>query len=203
MILNGNNMKNKFYFIFLITFQLFSQENNILWDLGVIIEAPKKNLNETPNGRALISNSFISPIHKSNKNTSTTFKNIYHNQFPKNDIKQIKTIITKLTIKELYQPIIDLIRGLNLDDFQANELQEINYWLANAFLNTGQYEMAENILLNNFQNENDDKSNFLLATIFERQNKRKKAQKEYLNFIKKYPNSDYKMSALIKARMLD
>ena len=196
-------MKNKFYFIFLITFQLFSQENNILWDLGVIIETPKKNLNETPNGRALISNSFISPTHKSNKNTSTTFKNIYHNQFPKNDIKQIKTIITKLTIKELYQPIIDLIRELNLDDFQANELQEINYWLANAFLNTGQYEMAENILLNNFQNENDDKSNFLLATIFERQNKRKKAQKEYLNFIKKYPNSDYKMSALIKARMLD
>ena len=134
---------------------------------------------------------------------TTTFENIYHNQFPKNDIKQIKTIITKLTIKELYQPIIDLIRELNLDDFQANELQEINYWLANAFLNTGQYEMAENILLNNSQNENDDKSNFLLATIFEHQNKRKKAQKEYLNFIKKYPNSDYKMSALIKARMLD
>ncbi|MEE2858962.1 MAG: tetratricopeptide repeat protein [Candidatus Neomarinimicrobiota bacterium] len=196
-------MKNKFYFIFLITFQLFSQENNILWDLGVIIEAPKKKLNETPNGRALISNSFISPTYKSNKKTTTTFENIYHNQFPKNDIKQIKTIITKLTIKELYQPIIDLIRELNLDDFQANELHEINYWLANAFLNTGQYEMAENILLNNSQNENDDKSNFLLATIFEHQNKRKKAQKEYLNFIKKYPNSDYKMSALIKARMLD
>ena len=89
------------------------------------------------------------------------------------------------------------------DDFQTNELQEINYWLANAFLNIGQYEMAENILLNNFQNEIDDKSNFLLATIFEHQNKREKAQKEYLNFIKKYPNSDYKMSALIKARMLD
>ena len=78
--------------MFLITFQLFSQENNILWDLGVIIEAPKKNLNETPNGRALISNSFISPTYKSNKNTTTTFKNIYHNQFLNNDIKHIKTI---------------------------------------------------------------------------------------------------------------
>ena len=119
------------------------------------------------------------------------------------NIKIALLIITKLTIKKLYQPIIEIIKEINLDNFKPNELQEINYWLANAFLNTGQYEMAENVLLNNFQNEVDDKSNFLLAIIFEHQNKTKKAQKEYLNFIKKYPDSDYKMSALIKAKMLD
>ena len=49
----------------------------------------------------------------------------------------------------------------------------------------------------------DDRSHFLLATIFEHQNKINKAQEEYLNFIEKFPKSDYKMSALIKSRMLD
>ena len=37
--------------------------------------------------------------------------------------------------------------------------------------------MAENIIITSFENEFDDKSNFLLATIYEHQHKTKKSSK--------------------------
>ena len=48
----------------------------------------------------------------------------------------------------------------------------------------------------------DERFYFLLAMIYESQGKIKEAQEEYLEFIKQFPKSDYKITALIKARML-
>ncbi|MEE2859194.1 MAG: hypothetical protein VX820_05710 [Candidatus Neomarinimicrobiota bacterium] len=205
-------MKNKLLLtLFILTIlPLFSEENKIFWDFGVTINNSKGKLNyddksqkdlfNTPNGKALISNSFISPIRQSRKNTIIDIVETDFNQISNYNINQIKLLIKKLTLKKLYQPVIEII---NFVDLNNSELQELNYWLANALLNTGKYEMAENIIINSFENEFDDKSNFLLATIYEHQNKTKKAQKEYLNLINNFPNSDYKMVASIKARMLD
>jgi len=48
----------------------------------------------------------------------------------------------------------------------------------------------------------DDRFHFLLAMTYESQGRIKAAQEEYLEFINQFPNSEYKMTALIKARML-
>ena len=210
-------MKNKLLLVLfaLSILPLFSQENKIFWDFGVTINTPKKELNHNndqaqkeldniPHGRALISNSFISPtIQQSNKKTISNIIKTDFNKFSNYNINQIKLLIKKLTLKKLYQPVVEIINIINFEDLKNSESQEINYWLANALLNTGKYKIAEDIIITSFQNEFDDKSSFLLATIFEHQNKTKKAQKEYLSLINKFPDSDYKMAALIKARMLD
>ena len=205
-------MKNKLLLtLFILSIlPLFSSENKIFWDFGVTINNSKKKINHndksqkelftTPNGRALISNSFISPTRQSSKKMMIDMIETDFNQISNYNINQIKLLIKKITLKKLYQPVIEIIKFVDLNN---SELQELNYWLANALLNTGKYEMAENIIITSFENEFDDKSNFLLATIYEHQNKTKKAQKEYLNLINNFPNSDYKMVASIKARMLD
>jgi TolA-binding protein len=79
---------------------------------------------------------------------------------------------------------------------------DLNYWLANAYLQTGQYTEAEDVILTNMTFTKDDRFHFLLAMTYESQNKIEAAWEEYLRFIKQFPKSDYKMTALIKARML-
>jgi len=214
-------MKNKsilFLLIghFLISF-LFPEQKKILWDLGVIINAPiqnvqtenepvalKNKLNENYNYKALVSDLFIPPTIISNDNAiiNPQMKLNYNGVKKINDITKIKLIVAQLSLKTMYQPIIEMINKLDLNNLEDDDHAELNYWLANALLNTGQYSEAENILLDNSYFMMNDKTNFLLATIFERQNKLDRAQKEYLKFIDNFPDSDYKMAALIKARML-
>ena len=210
-------MKNKLYFtsiIFFLIHSLIAQENKILWDFGVIINSPLENtntqiiknnleINEYYNGKALISNLFVPPIIKSNEKTVLSKKINNYSKIKNYSFKQIKFLITKLTVQKLYKNIIEVINELNIDNYKNNESLEINYWLANALTQTGKYKLAENVILNDSKNDINEQSSFLLATIYEHQNKKQKAQKEYLNFIQKYPNSDYKISAQIKAKMLD
>ncbi len=215
-------MKNKRIIFSLIGFTLiaivFSEEKQILWDLGVIIQASSQYVesNENPtlsekaitnnsNIKALISNPFIPPRSIFNE------KNVLYSQmnsisinevFPDN-INQMKLLAAKLSVQSIYQPIINMISHLDVSNLENNDLAELNYWLANALYNTGQYTKAENVLLNNYTSIMNDESHFLLAIIFEHQNKTKNAREEYLKLINKFPSSDYKMAATIKARMLD
>ena len=48
----------------------------------------------------------------------------------------------------------------------------------------------------------EDRFHFLLAMTYESQGRIYDAQEEYLKFVKQYPKSDYKVTALIKARIL-
>ena len=49
----------------------------------------------------------------------------------------------------------------------------------------------------------DDRFHFLLAMNYEAQGKIRDAREEYLKFVKQFPQSDYKMAALIKSRILN
>ena len=101
-----------------------------------------------------------------------------------------------------YQPIIDMISQIDFSQLDENDCLDLNYWLANAFLHTGKYTEAENIIHTNMAFAQDDRFHFLMAMTYESQGKIKVAQEEYLKFINQFPNSDYKMTALIKARIL-
>ena len=102
-----------------------------------------------------------------------------------------------------YQPIIDMISQIDFNQLDENDCLDLNYWLANAFLQTGKYTEAENVIHTSMAfTTKDDRFHFLLAMTYESQGKKMAAQEEYLEFINQFPNSEYKMTALIKARML-
>ena len=215
-------MKNKRIIFSLIGFTLiailFSEEKQILWDLGVIIQASsqyveynenhtlsKKTITNNSKIKALISNPFIPPrsIFNEKNVLNSQINSISINEVFSDNIDQMKLLAAKLSVQAMYQPIINMISHLDVSNLENNDLAELNYWLANALCHTGQYTKAENVLLNNYKSIMNDESHFLLARIFEYQNKTKNARDEYLKLIKKFPSSDYKMAATIKARMLD
>ena len=218
-------MKNKktifLLFGFTIITVLFSEDKQILWDLGVIIYAPtqyiesnkdpilpilpEKVITNNSNIKALISNPFIPPrIVFNEKNVlNSQMNSIFINEVYFDNINQIKLFAAQLSVQSIYQPIIDMINHLDVGNLKDNDIVELNYWLANALCNTGQYAKAENVILDNYTSIMNDESHFLLAIIFEHQNKIENAREEYLKLIDKFPSSDYKMAATIKARMLD
>jgi len=223
MILTGASMTNRKYLLglfsifFIIT--IFANEKQNLWDFGVIIKTSSQQntskmstktlsnviINPHPQVEALIANPFIPP-------TLTTFKEkvfIAQNtsaswgEIPLEDINQVKLLAGQLTMQVNYLPIIEMLKQINFSILDESDCLDLNYWLANAFLNTGKYTEAEDLILASLTSSINDRFHFLLAMTYEAQGKIKEAQKEYLIFIKQFPNSDYQVTALIKARMLD
>ena len=109
---------------------------------------------------------------------------------------------SRLSIQNYYQPIIDMISQIDFKQLDEDDYLDINYWIADAFLHTGKYSEAEDVILTNMSFAKDDRFHFLLAMTYESQGRIKEAQEEYLRLNKQFPKSDYKVTALIKARML-
>ena len=224
MMLIGVSMTNRkcllgLFSIFFIT-TIFATGERILWDLGVVIEtvpqqiAPNtnKSLISLSNSeispysqiRALIANPFIPPTLSSLDEkvyNASNFLDSFSVTSVKN-IHQIKRLAGQLTMQIHYQPIIDMISQVDFSQLDVNDRLDLNYWLANAFLHTGKYSDAENVILTNMESTMDDRFHFLLPMTYEAQGRINEAQEEYLEFIKQFPRSDYKVTALIKARML-
>ena len=215
-------MTNKKYLLelfslFFIT-TLFAEESRMLWDFGVIIKTsvqqidPIKNVKSISNSeidvssqdKALIANTFIPPTLASldEKVYDPPIISGYLDEISLNNIHQVKLLAGLLTMQINYQPIIDMISQIDFNQLDENDCLDLNYWLANAFLHTGKYTEAENVIHTNMAFTKDDRFHFLLAMTYEAQGKIKNARKEYLRFIKQFPKSDYKVTALIKARIL-
>ena len=222
MKLTGASMMNKKYLLelfslFFIT-TLFAEESRMFWDFGVIIETsvqqidPIKNVKSISNSeiaassqdKALIANPFIPPTLASlnEKVYDPLIMSEPWDEISLNNIHQVKLLAGRLTMQINYQPIIDMISQIDFNQLGENDCLDLNYWLANAFLHTGKYTEAEDVIHTNMAFTKDDRFHFLLAMTYESQGRLKKAKKEYLKFINQYPKSDYKVSALIKARML-
>ncbi len=203
--------------IFFLT-TIFSEENRTLWDFGVIIKTSvqindsEKNIQFLSNSeldppfeiKALIADPFIPPTVASLDEKGYDSPIILESldEISLNNIHQIKLLAGRLTMQINYQPIIDLISQVDFSQLDENDRIDLNYWLANAFLQTGQYTEAEDVINTNMMFTKDDRFHFLLAMTYESQNRIKVAREEYMRFIKQFPKSDYKMTALIKARML-
>ena len=223
MIWIGISMRNKKIFlglfsIFFIT-PIFTNENEILWDFGVIINtsvnhndsenilSPLSNLEIEPSSQtnALIADPFIPPtlISTGKKRYKPQFFSESLNVLSLNNINQVKLFASRLTMQTNYQLIIDIISQINFSIVDKNDTLDLMYWLANALLYTGKYKEAEDVIHANMPLAIDDRFHFLLAMTYEVQGKKKESWEEYLKFIKQFPQSDYKMAALIKSRILD
>ena len=216
-------MRNKKIFlglfsIFFIT-PIFTDENEMLWDFGVIINtsvnhngaekiiSPLSNSETEPFSKtnALIADPFIPPtlISTGEKRYKPQFLSESLNVLSLNNINQVKLFASRLTMQTNYQLIIDIISQINFSLVNKNDSLDLMYWLANALLYTGKYKEAEDVIHANMPLATDDRFHFLLAMTYEVQGKKKESWEEYLKFIQQFPKSDYKMAALIKSRILD
>jgi len=215
-------MMNRIYFLGLFSIFFLTTigvgESRVLWDFGVVIEtsaqqnSSEKSIRSFSNSeiefssqvKALIADPFIPPtlISLDEKVYDTSIFSESLDEISFNNIHQVKLLAAQLTMRSNYQHIIDMISKINFNQLDENDCLELNYWLANAFLHTGNFTEAEDVILTNMAFTVDDRFHFLLAMTYESQGRLKKAKKEYLKFINQYPKSDYKVSALIKTRML-
>ena len=213
---NSKSLLGLFTIIFITT--IFARENRILWDFGVIIntsinqQEPTGSLKSLSNLgidapsqiNALISDPFIPPTQVYLEEVGSDIKIPSENLdeiLPLN-IHQVNLLISQLTMQNNYQTIINIANQIDFSLLDKNDRLDLSYWLANAFLHTGNYSEAEKNILSNMALEKEDRSHFLLAMIYENQGQIKEAKEEYLNFIKQFPESDYKVPALIKVRIL-
>ena len=203
--------------IFFITI-IFAEENRMLWDFGVVIKKPVQqrtpkeqmqpllNVDIKPSYqvKALIANPFVPPALISLNDKVYDGLNYLESldNISLDNIHQVKLMANRLTMQNNYQSVIDMISQIDCSRIDENDCLDLNYSLANAFLYTGRYTEAEDVILTNLAFKMDDRFHFLLAMTYESQGKIKAAQEEYLEFINQFPDSEYKMIALIKARML-
>ena len=143
-------------------------------------------------------------MSNSARNIRNTSKRIYRHrlEIPFNNIHHVKILVSRLSLQINYQPIIDIINQIDFSQLDENDSIDLYYWLANAFLHTGQYTKAENLILTIMKSKVDDRFHFLLAMTYESHGEIMEAREEYLRFINQFPKSDYKVTALIKTRML-
>ena len=183
---------------------IFSEDQKILWDFGVKIKSSSKqdSLNKT---NALIANRFVPPNSSNLLVEKKIPKNISLNsnyRITVDNIYEIEILVARLTMKNNFQTIIDIITQIDLKQLNNYNCSNLYYWLANAYFYTGKYSDAKNIILSYMPSEIEDYSHFLLAMIYENTGEITSARSEYLQLIKEFPSSDLKQSALIKTRLL-
>ena len=189
-------------------------EEKILWDFGIIIEPPielsnpnkinhksVRNLNQQKQieQNALISNSFIAP-KKIIQSDFIDDNPININQI---NINQIELIISKLFFKKEYNKIIKILKNINYNHLEQLKIDNLNYWLANAFYYSRNNDSAKKIIFLNNNYLNQVRFLFLLAMIYEQNNNYNKALETYQKILTQFPNSDYIKCAQIKLNIIN
>ena len=152
----------------------------------------------------MLADPFIPPtlIFNVEKKNKLPFLSESLNYLSLHNINQVKLFASRLTMQTNYQTIIDLISKIDFSQLEKDDYLDLNYWLSNAFLHTGKYKKAEDVIIANMEFALESRFHFLLAMTYEAQDERIKAQQEYLKFIDRFPQSEYKVSAQIKTRIL-
>ena len=190
-------------------FTIIFSQSKILWDLGVTIESinnQEKNIAYNPTQitnndekiNAIIYDPFIPPkqntrrhsIQKKSMSTKT-----YNSSYNIN--------IKQLYLSKKYTNVIELIKDQYLNDSSSEKHVDLNFLLANSLFQTGDYHSALNEALSLLDSNPTDQIHFLLARIYESLGHLNESKKYYKKFLIKYPESDYKLAAKIKLRMLD
>lgn len=188
---------------------LLATEDKFIWDFGVVIsstmlsEEVDRNISKKMHN-ALIADPFVAPISSSLLNNKATIpfnESLYNLSLSKN-ICNIKLMAAHLTIQHDYQAVIGMINQVDFTNLTEKDYLDLNYWFANAYLETGEYQLAENIIVESLEFNLNDRFYFLLAMTYEANNKKMAAKKKYASFIDLFPQSEYIGSAKIKARIL-
>ena len=195
---------------------LFSEER-VLWDFGVVIKksekiagssqifVKKKQSNTKIN--AVISDPFIPPVKSTHPSLLLNHIAYQQQDFnfelnPEMKLNQVFLLTGKKYLQKKYQSVIAILEQIDLIQLAHHERHDLEYWLADAFYQTGEYSKAQEQAISSFEKNENDHLCLLLAMIFESQGNHKKAKKQYLKLATQYPNSDYISSARIKFRIL-
>ena len=198
-------------------FSIVLSEEHVLWDFGVVIKKSENPVNsdQYPSEEegshtkinAVISDPFISPV-KSTHSSLSPYYIPYHQQDltfelnPEMNLNQVFLLTGKIYLQKNYQSVIAIIGQIKLSQLAENERRDLEYWLADAFYQIGEYSKAQEQAISSLEKNENDHLCLLLAMIFESQGNHKQAKKQYLKLITHYPNSDYISSARIKSRIL-
>ena len=195
---------------------LFSEER-VLWDFGVVIKKSEKIAGSSQNFvkkeqsntkiNAVISDPFIPPVKSTHPSLLLNHIAYQQQDFnfelnPEMKLNQVFLLAGKKYLQKNYRSVIVILKQVDLTQLPDNERHDIEYWLADAFYQTGEYSKAQEIVTSALEKNENDRLCQLLAMIYESQGNHKKAKKQYLNLVAQYPNSDYISSARIKFRIL-
>ena len=195
---------------------LFSEER-VLWDFGVVIKKSEKIAGSSQNFvkkkqsntkiNAVISDPFIPPVKSTHPSLLPNHIAYQQQDFnfelnPEMKLNQVFLLTGKKYLQKKYQSVIAILEQVDLTQLAHNERHDLEYWLADAFYQTGEYSKAQEIATSALEKNENDRLCLLLAMIYESQGNHKKAKKQYLKLATQYPNSDYISSARIKFRIL-
>ncbi|SVB97357.1 uncharacterized protein METZ01_LOCUS250211 [marine metagenome] len=195
---------------------VFSEER-VLWDFGVVIKKSEKTVGSSQNFvkkeqsnttiNAVLSDPFIPPVkstHPSLLPHHIAFQQqkINFKLNPEMKLNQVFLLTGKKYLQKNYQSVIVILEQVDLTQLPDNERHDLEYWLADALYQTGEYSKAQEVATSTLEKNKIDRLCLLLAMIYESQGNHKKAKKQYLKLVTQYPKSDFFSSARIKFRIL-
>ena len=204
------------FFVGLFFSMIFSEEH-VFWDFGVVIKKSEKPVNSSQFSykqeqsktkiNAVISDPFIPPVKNTHSFLSPNLIPYRQQDFnfildPEMNINQIFLLTGKIYLQNNYQSVIDILEQVDLGRLTDNERHDLDYWLADAFYQIGEYSKAQERIISTLEITENDRLYLLLGMIYESQGFNKKAKKQYLKLVTQYPKSDYISSARIKFRIL-
>ena len=205
-------MKIKSFKLFLIfSISLILGNDTILWDMGMIIKEEKKidnkpiikqKTDDIIHKDALRTSPFIAPTKQSVINNKTIINNIFEpiiNSENKNRI--LKKLISNY-LNQNYKNIIHMIDNSDLNQLNINEQNNFKYFLADAFLNVGNYKSAQKIIIETLNQYPEDRFYILNGMAFENLGNYKKAKEQYKKILTDYRRSEYYLTAKIKCQVL-
>ena len=200
-----------------ILFSAVFSEERVLWDFGVVIKKSEKTVDSSQNFvkkeqsnttiNAVLSDPFIPPVkstHPSLLPNHIAFQQqkINFKLNPEMKLNQVFLLTGKKYLQKNYQSVIVILEQVDLTQLPDNERHDLEYWLADALYQTGEYSKAQEVATSTLEKNKIDRICLLLAMIYESQGNHKKAKKQYLKLATQYPKSDYISSARIKSRIL-
>ncbi len=200
-----------------ILFSAVFSEERVLWDFGVVIKKSDKTVgssqifvkkeqsNTTIN--AVISDPFIPPVKSTHpsllpNHIAYQLQDFNFKLNPEIKLNQVILLAGKNYLQKNYQSVIAILEQVDLTQLAENERHDLEYWLADAFYQTGEFSKAQEITTSALEKNENDHLCLLLAMIYESQGNQKKAKKQYLKLATQYPNSDFISSAKIKFQIL-
>jgi len=207
-------MVNKFVLCVSIgLFYSMGLTNEVLWDFGVVITRPeiqntkdvshqlpsKENISQAKIN-AVITDPFIPPVKKTfifKKSDQLIGKPV------EISIHQIKLAAEISYLKNNYQHIIEILYQRDLSILSKQNRGSLNYLLAVAYYQTGNFDKAQAQALSLLKQNESDELYFLMAMTYESLGDIKSAKDNYIKLISLYPESDYFASAKIKTQILN
>tara|TARA_B100001029_G_scaffold93623_1_gene76831 strand:- start:1432 stop:2037 length:606 start_codon:yes stop_codon:yes gene_type:complete len=200
---------NKIFFI-LFLFSITLCNSDVLWDFGVKINPlensdSKQQLNpDELKLHAIISDPFVSPILNTqlNKPDTQTNDEILNNIYNQN-ISNILRETQILYFKKKYNLVIQILQNINAKLITDEVKYDIDFLLADALYQTGEFQLAIKKAENILQYNSEDKIYFLLMIIYQSIGEKNKSIKFLNKLMNEFPYSDYITSANIKANTLN